>query len=314
MKKRVFYVVNLDRSRIWILALLLVSTLLFAFATGFRVGQAQTPMDAERSLPNDSLDSVSELDRMDSGGLELAELRRTTGSAGEPADSDRVGASPFEKNPADRPARRNNLAANDMKSAGKAKQSSKSAAPKASLAQKSLKSKAATPKTREKKKQSQPKAAVKKSSPAQPKAVAAKAQPQTVAASRNTGDTNPRSALLSAKSGSLRLANTSADDRKASSSKPVVSKPNTDRQKPIAETKTKPRSYSLQLGAFSSRAAADRMAGSLKKQGFHPRIETSRGRHIVRVGRSDTARGLWKLEQGLRQKKYAPMRVSTSGK
>ncbi|MEQ9363194.1 MAG: SPOR domain-containing protein, partial [Leptospirales bacterium] len=123
---------------------------------------------------------------------------------------------------------------------------------------------------------------------------------------------NPRSALLDTNSGTLRMANVSRQPAAAKTSDSKSEK--TKAADPTVRENSARKVYSLQIGAFSSRAASERRAATLQKQGFHPYIIESRGKFIVRVGKSDTAKGLWKLETGLRKNQYAPMRVSTEAR
>ncbi|MCR9145187.1 MAG: SPOR domain-containing protein [bacterium] len=380
MKKRVFYVINLDRGRIWVLATLLVSTLLFAFATGFRVGTSRSG-DADL-LSNSNRSGVD---------MELASLGATTGSpdiGGEydergdttqnanadlskPLELERSeqGASPFEKSFEKQNASgdRNEFRdANDSVRDGSRDRvmdsSSSLAAPaavdrrteqqrasekaRASEQERLAKARAAAQKKRaeaarrvaEKKKRDAAKrkrelarraeAAQKNSrSPSATKTKSAKeiaaaqrgaksasekkqsAAKQSAQKSTTIATDNPRSALLESDSGSLRMANVSKETpRSQTESQDKAAKARETTQSNSRKT------YSLQLGAFSSRAASDRMAATLKKQGFHPYIVQSRGKFLVRVGKSDTAKDLWKLETGLRKNKYAPMRVSSKSR
>ncbi|HNJ05886.1 MAG TPA: hypothetical protein PLB73_16615, partial [Leptospiraceae bacterium] len=43
MKKRIFYVINLDRGRILVLSVLVTGFMLISFATGYRFGTATEP-------------------------------------------------------------------------------------------------------------------------------------------------------------------------------------------------------------------------------------------------------------------------------
>lgn len=354
MKKRVFYVINLDRGRIWILATLLVSTLLFSFATGFRVGGSQSP-------------ALSGGPARQSQQMELAELGATTGSPGDSTeelsgtsnalDSDEAGdlderdalddanhgESPFEKNRGpnqqqqeyqQRQSARQDGTYSLSNPALSVTDSSSEPAPRRVSANDNRKSKSKSKATTQKKKnlttKRKTKVAKKSKSSAQKKGtnsannkknqkkvaknktkkqVAQKQSSKQKSKAKSTrtpasGD-NPRSALLDTESGSLRMSN-------ISKTKPAVTG-STGASSANAKTAAKTaahKTYSLQLGAFSSQAASGRMAATLKKQGFHPYIVQSRGKYLVRVGKSDTAKGLWKLETGLRKKKYAPMRIS----
>lgn len=367
MKKRVFYVINLDRGRIWILTTLLVSTLLFAFATGFRVGAAR---------PGDSGANAGTIGDRGFGGpeeLELAELGPTTGQqesldALDPLEAngdvsadaalENAGHSPFEKRPGlngphandgafarDNPGsqfdstatgaaerqrdldeRRRLAAAREAaEKRAKAERERRAAAAKSLAAKRKAEAERKSKNSAQKKgkalakKNSAQSAKSKQSKKTAAPSVAKKSgADKSVASAKPAG--NPRSALLDTSSGKLRMANISKQPpgATASSQKKSAAKASTDARpapaKKESATKGARKTYSLQIGAFSSRAAGDRMAATLKKQGFHPYIVESRGKFIVRVGKSDTAKGLWKLETRLRKNQYAPMRVSTKAR
>ena len=326
MKKRVFYVINLDRSRIWVLATLLVSILLFAFATGFRVGAARSSGPA--GSPELSAGALEQLQQ--SEAMDLAELGPTTGSID--GESDEVGQdtdaqtaddlnttaagpgdSPFEKN-REREGSYNGVidsssgyddadygddrarteTAHVTKKKSEPVKSKKSVEKQVASQSKKEKTKtttlAAKSKTTAQKKGNavESRTAEKKSNAPEQKKIAALAS--------DAKQENPRSVLLDTNSDRLRMSN--------------ISKESPAQTEQTTPAKSNTRTYSLQLGAFSSEAAADRMATTLKKQGFHPHIVKSRDRFIVRVGKSDTSKGLWELESGLRKNQYAPMRVS----
>ena len=291
MKKRIFYVINLDRGRLWILAILLVSTLLFAFATGFRVGQARA-----NGMPGEQLSAAS-----DGAFEQLAELP--------PLDAESENEIADNPDGADGEAE---LSANLDRDGADSESGSRLSLANESSSERSGRSPFEIDDRRErstpepvrraqpepdviKKKQTQ--SAPKKSTNAERKSerTPAPSADKKLAQKKSETKQNPRSALLESGSEKLRMSNIS----KAKPKSPTV-----DEQKST-------RTYSLQLGAFSSEGAANRMAATLKKQGFHPYIVQSKNRYLVRVGRSDSAKGLWPLESGLREKQYAPMRVSS---
>lgn len=92
---------------------------------------------------------------------------------------------------------------------------------------------------------------------------------------------------------------------------PPTSRPSTPApQAEPQKTQESRRTHSLQLGAFRSRAAADRMAESLRSQGFRPYIQSAGDSHVVRVGRAASSQELSPVEDRLRSHNYAPMRVA----
>ncbi|MCB1316248.1 MAG: SPOR domain-containing protein, partial [Leptospiraceae bacterium] len=113
---------------------------------------------------------------------------------------------------------------------------------------------------------------------------------------RSGANTNPRSPVLQMETNTTLRTEETADNR----------------QTPTGNRESTPptgseRLLTLQMGAFSDQSSADRMAATLREQGFEPRVEKISGKWVVRLGRSQTRRGLWGLDARLREKNYRPI-------
>ncbi|HBS06887.1 MAG TPA: hypothetical protein DEA96_18095, partial [Leptospiraceae bacterium] len=82
------------------------------------------------------------------------------------------------------------------------------------------------------------------------------------------------------------------------------------KESPKKEEKKPQKMYTLQMGAFSSRGAANRMAEQIRKEGLQPYVVTSGDLHLVRLGRSKTKSGLTAEEKKLRAAKFRPITVT----
>ena len=130
------------------------------------------------------------------------------------------------------------------------------------------------------------KAAERKQQQSRPREVAARKPAQT--------DGQARSAVLKSEQG-LKMSN-------------IAKETPAPKREEAATSSSK--SYSLQLGAFRSEDAAQRMARTLRQQGFRPFIVRRGQTYLVRVGKSDAVAELWSLESRLREANYRPLRVS----
>ncbi len=124
---------------------------------------------------------------------------------------------------------------------------------------------------------------------------------RTLPASRETGNASADagSALLTVEGGAV-----------SRETPPASRTPTPAARTEPQKTQESRRTHSLQLGAFRSRAAADRMAESLRSQGFRPYIQSAGDSHVVRVGRAASSQELSPVEDRLRSHNYAPMRVA----
>ncbi len=274
MKQRVFYVLHLDRGRIWVLATLFVSTLLFAFATGFRVGAARSPEST--AVPQATLDLGEDT------SLRALGTEEEPGADGTLMD-DESDLTAHNDGEIDDPAPAGSVAEEEVAS------------------RKDSESKPGERRAEEQRRLAALRAAAEE-------AERKSRQERQTASNEKKPATNPRSALLDS-SGSVKMANVSKSPRTSETESARDREPgNTQRAEASKERQRK--THSLQLAAFRSKSAADRMIETLKKQGFHPYIVKSKNIYLVRIGRSDSAKELWAVESKLRDKKYSPMRVS----
>ena len=92
-----------------------------------------------------------------------------------------------------------------------------------------------------------------------------------------------------------------------------MEKPAQAKKKPEVAKKeeSKPQKmFTLQLGAFSSRGAANRMAEQIRKEGMEPYVVKSGNLHLVRLGRSKSQQGLSAQEKKLRDARFRPITVT----
>ena len=76
--------------------------------------------------------------------------------------------------------------------------------------------------------------------------------------------------------------------------------------------RAKENSYHLQLGAFRSQDAAQRMQKELENLGFPAHIKKKKQIHLVQIGQSLPIKEIQKIEGSLRKEKYFPIRVRAS--
>lgn len=310
MKKRTFYVVNLDKSRILVIGLLFLGFILTAYATGYRVGQKPVadldkPRDTQPlSLP-DSGDSI--YSKQDDSRQKLDEPSGERPEKNDRKVDDRVDLSnrfPEKPKPGKLPVMRDEtklvdkpLAKNSpkrtpvKKKEHLAKTEKNEKSDKTEKSEKKETAKVKSPDLKESGKST--KDPVKKEITEEKKETAKKSE---------KGETkNPRSALLDSKE--TKMSNVSEGEKKLD-----------DTPKTSAKTHdSSAKRYTLQVGSFQTKAAAERMLDSLKHQGFDARLQASQGNFAVRVGRPGKPAELEKMESNLKKKNYAPIRVAVAG-
>jgi len=304
VKKRVFYVINLDRSRIIVLGVLITGFLLISFATGYRFGtnpgiesrdlgaqmqaQEEALMDPsrqglERSLPADepALQPPTQ-DKPEPARSTREQLRDSAPAKApeRPAESRR----PAEPQRRTRePERRPQTAPREEKNQrNRAPEPRRDRAP--ARARREEKQAPATRGARNESRQSAP---VKEDRHARPERTDA----------QNRREAKPDQAVKLEPEKGLRMANSGGNPR-----------PTGDSAAPAKSSTGSMRS--LQLGSFTSRVAAGRMESELKKQGFESAVVSVNGKFAVRVGRSASDSDIAKLERQLKQKNYNPVRVN----
>ncbi|MBI39302.1 MAG: hypothetical protein CMF59_06860 [Leptospiraceae bacterium] len=249
MKRRVFYVVNLDRGRILALVLFVAGTLVLSFSTGYRFANTS---EAASVNPSDSPEpEFREPQSFDDPRESTEDLSLNAVSESE----DR--ADPAEKkSDNDRDSEtRSDLALKSTEEPGSSRNqpSDKKSVTFSDIARKTDKP-------------TQPEPKKEKPAP-KPKPTPAK--------------------------------------KPAPQKKEVVKK-----EAPRSEEKKPQKIYTLQMGAFSSRGAANRMAEQIRKEGMQPYVVTSGNLHLVRLGRSKTKSGLNAEEKKLRAAKFRPITVT----
>ncbi len=276
MKTKIFYVIHLDRGRILLLCILFGGFLMLSFALGQRF---ETKRDKNSS--------------------ELFPLLSAKGSYKTPKQP----AEDYEDQEESGQWEGEQLSWVDKKKLKKQSAPASASAAKAHK-NKKYKKKKALSKTKPKRKESPALAHSKniaRKKPAKKKASGAKAASRTLAAKKSAAGAERLSAKVKPKSekkreGSLRLANIVSSPERAPAKKQILKKP----------------SYSFQLGAFRSQAAAERMYQQLKQQGFETYIHKSQqGLYIVRVAKAASLEASKALEERLRRQHYSPLRVST---
>lgn len=279
MRHRVFYIVHLDRKRIFFLSFTFLSLLLFSFALGRYLAQAQIgqkeverfplfyPTEASKDQKKEETPLAKNEGDAKTRRQEVVLLLEDEASKRDSSLSSKIRQSPLSQVPVPNKAR-----------------------PKAQLLiPKALKKKSKTStssiKKREKNANSPPFSKqrsrtqkIKKASPK--KILLSKSLSNKKKKTKNSKKANPQKKKLL-------LSN-------------IIKRP---------LSKTEPSSYYLQLGAFRSQDAARRMRKELRRQGFAAHIKEKENMYLVRVGQSASLREIKKTEDHLREKKYFPIRV-----
>ncbi len=348
MKRRTFYIINLDRNRIFILTVLFVGLICVAYATGFRFGRAQGPGGVEALSYQDLMGLPAE-DKSENAGDAGESGINPTDIAGLPEDhpvrQDEPGldaqvqpalpdnaATMGQPGETTAPGRLPRIAPEEEPAAPARKERS-------SL---NLQKRTQTAQAGRNRKESRP-----DSNPAQTERPlpANRTAPENTQSKKSIGDSlaaNSQTRLKNREPSRLsfeRSRSTAAQDRKTAAGRAAaepktgpVATPQESGKKTVALRNVSPgpadqkklqtppasnpagagpdREYSLQLGSYSDRDSAFRLAGSLKRHGFTPYVYRSGGKFAVRVGKTDRPQNLETLEERLREKRYSPMRIS----
>ena len=279
MKKRTFYVINLDRNRILILSLLMVGFLLVTFATGLRLGkdkqQSRSLAVLDRPIPDllpkpeRKTEQTKPIDNQSDIGHSKYSITDAQTKTREPSSLDRMVTRQRQEEQRKRALRekeqtrtgsapRRNTIVRKNKNPGRR-----------------VKSKTTRASTRKKTRQVAHKKA---------------------RAAHKTQD--KRTALLNGKKKTSSFKNTGY-------SRGV---PGSNRER--KQTAVNHRIYSLQVGSYSSKSGAHNVAARLKKQGFYPYVSRAGKHYKVSVGRNSNRRQLLGLNKRLQSKKYRPIIVS----
>ena len=290
MKKRVFYVINLDRGRIITISFLFGAFICVSFISGFHLGTSKSGVPLYSSGGNVSylnqnnyglpVEKSSELSH-DNGsqyGRSLTRISRDIeGENLETENDSETKESSLDeiKTLPDQSSKRKSETSSKKKKEAEKKPSSKKTAAKKSAGKKS-EVKKITEKSSAKKSASNNKTITQK-----------KKDPGSSNTKKNQiqkSPVNPKSPLLG--SSDVKLSNVSSDKPAAASS-----------------------GMSLQIGAFSDRGTAERMKSQLAADGFSAYIISGSNRHRVRVGRALNSEKTDSLEKQLKNKKYASYRI-----
>ena len=251
MKRRVFYVVNLDKGRLLALGLFILGALVLSFSTGYRF--ANTSEAASLHEPEKQDQMPLAFDSPDSANPESLSLNHVS-------DDDNGERNEPEKKQSDEKKGQTDRTSEDL----------------------SLKP-AQAPSTRKEKSRPESKNSVSFSD---------------IAKKNETRDAPPVKKSEPARK--------PAPAKKPEASKKEPAKKEAPRKEPAKPAKM----YTLQMGAFSSRGAANRMAEQIRKEGLQPYVVTSGNLHLVRLGRSKTKSGLDAEEKKLRAARFRPITVS----
>lgn len=271
MKRRVFYVVNLDKSRMTAISIFAVGTLLLAFATGYRMGNSPEPSHSEHAT-NEARAFDAEIEGREDYSLNAVPSDR---------EASRQDREPESRETPEEESRTESLNSAEL----------------------SLKAADADDPVPAYKK---PRNSVTFSD---------------IARQSDRKDTRPKES----KKPSPAPAKQKPAPRKEPSKEPIVKKKTPTQAKPPQKEKKqtpaveekqvkkekKPAAiYTLQLGAFTSRSAANRMAEQIRKEGMNPYVVKSGNLHLVRLGRSESRQGLNAEEKKLREARFRPITVT----
>ena len=311
MKRRIFYVFHLDRNRILFLFFTFLSLLLFSFSLGRYLGQTRFEQkgfpqseklqdfplfslkeaeNSKRPPGSESSESLAEAktephpakDRSDPRTINQEVVILRDEEAGEVGPPSRPRQSAFLQNSTDP---RNSKNSEGSKYTGNTR-ANKAIAPAPQIVTQRAPYKKASLRPAPQKTAPKRKSAAKKLKKTSAKKVLLT---QAAAAKKRRARSLKKSKQ---KKGTLRLSNINKKSFAKS-----------------AQIDTKANSYHLQLGAFRSRDAAQRMQKELKAQGFRARIKEKKDIYLVQIGQKLSLEDIQKIEGSLRQEKYFPIRV-----
>ncbi len=285
MKRRVFYVIHLDRNRIFFLVFTFASLILFSFAVGKGIGESQavqenrlnTIFSYQEQKPKQELETKSLPDKTTAETLVKDSKQDDVKLlAGHNLKDSQAKQPSLTYEPKIRKAKTQPLhlanVTNNKKTVAKVNKN------KVKVVRKKIKTKMVT---------------LKQKKPSVQKITAS-----TVVASTNK-KTKPK------ENNRFRFANSNPTNSKR---KDRVLTPATSIKKPRPSDKKNV--YQLQLGAFRSAGAAQRMVEELVRYGFSSQVNKRGNLHVVQVGKSTSSLGKIKgLEERLRNKDYFPLRV-----
>ncbi|MCB1138491.1 MAG: SPOR domain-containing protein [Leptospiraceae bacterium] len=272
MKRRVFYVVNLDRARILALGIFAVGAFTLAFATGYRFGN--TP---DRLSENERPAGLSD----DPTAFDAPMEERNTGE-----DPETLSLSSQDVKKDDEP---DESASRDDETVSSRELALKAANPEEN---------GDTPAYRKPRNSVTFSDIARNNSSANPSREKSQEKPAPRKESKPSTLSKPQKQVSPSKPA----------PRAKPAEKPVQTKKKTEVAK---KEESKPQKmFTLQLGAFSSRGAANRMAEQIRKEGMEPYVVKSGNLHLVRLGRSKSQQGLSAQEKKLRDARFRPITVT----
>lgn len=291
MKRRTFYIVNLDRTRITALTILLTGFILVSFATGFRFGRSDIPENNHivQNVSNTSYSEPTE-EKNERFGKSIYSIPKSESSFPKLSDSGKpVTETTKLKQRKIAPLNNSNVRLSRT-SRSKKKYNTRKTNPKKRVRRikRKVNLKKKYRRTLKNRKYKKRKRISRKWHPHHKKKTIRK---KTDLPTLSTGEKKIRTALLRPKNVSSKLKSS----RFANRGKYVPLK--------------KMRKFSLQIGSYRYKGGAIRMASRLRKEGFHPRIK-KRGRiYQVTVGQSKNKQRLSPLKKRLQSKRYRPITV-----
>ena len=329
MKKRTFYIINLDRNRILILGVLFVGFILIAFATGFRFGKVQIAESKTQRASDRQNNGLNSHATRDNENLQNSD--------------DPNGASVYSLRERNNQRDQNNLRNNGTRDTGamtlrdRANQNtSASNRPRRMYNRGSETSRQNQSSNSERVARNAPRTNHRTTGrtgnrntgrPSTRTTRTGAATRNNRSSARNTTrptNRNPDTALLDVRGRTTRFNNTARNSASTSNSRTnssgARSRPagGSIRRSATPARATRSRSnrngvekiYALQVGSYSKKNSAGNIAKTLKRQGFHAYISRSGSRYNVRVGRTTDKGQIKKLRKKLVRKSYAPITIS----
>lgn len=323
MKKRTFYIINLDRGRILFLSTILSGVLLLTFASGFRLGRSEG-LDLSRLVPGNgpetsqaAVDNIPEQDDYKNRSPEKMEepepemdRGKSIYSIDEKQDTNRLKPS-FSNSETDKEM--DEILSGSLSHKEFTKESEREIAVAKKPAEKKAKlMRHNTEKVALNKSKKSPSTKVQKKEKSK---IERDKSAQTVAAKKSekipSKQQTPDAPLLKMKKNSAASNIVGFSNVSTKSSAPQKS---VDTAKEVSsEPVGNQRIFGLQLGAFSNKSGADRYADMVKKQGFSSYVLHRGNVYRVVVGRTTDLDSLEALRNKLKAKRYTPIAITIKG-
>ena len=274
MKRKIFYIVHLDRNRILFLSLTFFSFLLFSFTLGRQLGNKQTKAESSPKFPLFSFLSTKKetLSRKEDFLLDKNKLSYEDNNHNE----EEIVLSDYQETSYPKVIEKPKIKNNTQKKTNK-----NSPVLTSSNHKPNIHTTTANPITKTR----SPK--IQKTN-----------SPQAISFDKKKVNKKVVIKKSQKKNNILRLANTSQASTSITQTRSKI------KEKP----KTK-KSFQLQLGAFSSKEAAHRMKNELEKHGFRPYIEKRSKIHIVKIGHFKSKEEMITIKNNLSKYKYNSVQI-----